>query len=592
MTQKFGLRIPKLVKEALQFDWDIGPNCHLWRDAIEKELKKVKVAWERRDDITVSDARSGKALKGYKKITAHMVFDVKMDLTRKARLVADGHLTNAPTSMTYSSVVTRDSVRLAFMLATLNGLEVLAGDVGNAYLNAPCRECIWFKGGDDVGREDQGHVLVVTRALYGLKSSGASWHSTLAQLLRNMGFEDTRADPDVCRRAAVKEDGTKCYELALVYIDNILVVSENPSPIMDEINKSFLIKEGSIGLPETHLGGQLYRHSLPGGQTLWVMTSEKYDKNAVATVEQMLKDDGTGFHLKTTAKVPLPHTYRPELDDTRELQGDMLSRYRQLVGILRWAVELGRLDIYIEVALLSQYLACPREGHLEGIYHIFAYLKRQPVAKIVLDPTTVSLDEDAFHNVDIQSWREFYRDVREELPVKMPEPKGKSVKICRFVDSDHAGNKVTWRSHTGILIFGQNAPIIWYSKKQNTVESSSFGSEFVAMRTPRDLIVALRYKLRMFGVPIDGPADLLCDNAGVVKNTSIPESTLSKRHNAINYHVIQESVSAGILRVGKEDGETNLADAFTKVLAFPRRQDLFSRILWATSLGNENASPD
>ena len=85
---------------------------------------------------------------------------------------------------------------------------------------------------------------------------------------------------------------------------------------------------------------------------------------------------------------------------------------------------------------------------------------------------------------------------------------------------------------------------------------------------------------------------MLCDNAGVVKNTSIPESTLSKRHNAINYHVIGESVSAGILRVGKEDGETNLADAFTKVLAFPRRQDLFSRILWATSLRNENASPD
>ena len=90
------------------------------------------------------------------------------------------------------------------MLAELNELEVLAGDVGNAYLNAPCRERIWFRGGEEVGSEDRGSVCVLTRALYGLKSSGASWHSTLAQYLRDMGFEDTKADPDVCVKRFLK----------------------------------------------------------------------------------------------------------------------------------------------------------------------------------------------------------------------------------------------------------------------------------------------------------------------------------------------------------------------------------------------------
>ena len=142
--------------------------------------------------------------------------------------------------------------------------------------------------------------------------------------------------------------------------------------------------------------------------------------------------------------------------------------------------------------------------------------------------------------------------------------------------------QITRRSQTGIIIVVNNSPILWYSKKQDIVESSSFGSEFVAIRTARDLIVALRSKLRMFGVPIDGPADLMCDNVGVVKNTSIPESTLSKRHNSINYHVIRESVAAGILRVGKENSESNLSDAFTKILPYPRRQYLFSRIVWLT----------
>jgi hypothetical protein len=70
----------------------------------------------------------------------------------------------------------------------------------------------------------------------------------------------------------------------------------------------------------------------------------------------------------------------------------------------------------------------------------------------------------------------------------------------------------------------------------------------------------------MFGVLIDGRANVFCDNRGVVKNVSIPESTLMKKHNAINYHAVQEAVAAEILRVGKEDGETNLANLLTKVL--------------------------
>jgi hypothetical protein len=148
----------------------------------------------------------------------------------------------------------------------------------------------------------------------------------------------------------------------------------------------------------------------------------------------------------------------------------------------------------------------------------------------------------------------------------MPEPRGHPVNISAFVDANHAGNVVTRRSHTGIFIFVQNAPIIWFSKRQNTVEAATFGSEFVALRICKELIVALRYKLRMFGVPIEGPANVFCDNRGVVKNVSVPESTLMKKHNAINYHTVQEAVAAGILRVRKEDGETNLADLLMKVL--------------------------
>jgi hypothetical protein len=110
--------------------------------------------------------------------------------------------------------------------------------------------------------------------------------------------------------------------------------------------------------------------------------------------------------------------------------------------------------------------------------------------------------------------------------------------------------------HTGSIIYVQNALVLWYSKRQNTEEAATtFGIEMVALWICKEFIVAIHYKLRMFGVEIDGPANVFCDNRGIVKNVSILELMLMKKHNAINYHAVREAVAAGISRVGKEDGE-------------------------------------
>ena len=104
----------------------------------------------------------------------------------------------------------------------------------------------------------------------------------------------------------------------------------------------------------------------------------------------------------------------------------------------------------------------------------------------------------------------------------MPKPRGNSVSTHCFVDANHAGNKVTIRSQTGILIFVNKAPIISFSKRQNTVETSTFGSEFTALKNAVELVEDLRYKLCMFGVPIEGPTNVFCDNELVYKNVSTP----------------------------------------------------------------------
>jgi hypothetical protein len=161
----------------------------------------------------------------------------------------------------------------------------------------------------------------------------------------------------------------------------------------------------------------------------------------------------------------------------------------------------------------------------------------------------------------------------------MPLPLGAPVFITCFVDSDHAGNKVTRRLHTGIIIFINNAPIQVFGKRQNTCESSTYGSKLVAMCIARDMVSALRIKLKCFGITLRGPSNVLGDNNSVVKNVSIPESTLPKKHNSINYHIIGESVAAGIIRVGKEDGKTNLANPFTKLMPYSKKYKLLSGIL-------------
>jgi hypothetical protein len=122
--------------------------------------------------------------------------------------------------------------------------------------------------------------------------------------------------------------------------------------------------------------------------------------------------------------------------------------------------------------------------------------------------------------------------------------------------------------------------MIWFSMRQNSVEASTFGSEFTAMKNAVKMIEALRYKLRMFGVPIDEPTNIFCDNGAVCANTTQPKLTLTKKHHSIAYHRSREAVAAEMVRVSKEHTTTNLADIFTKTMAAPKRETLLDSLTY------------
>ena len=113
-----------------------------------------------------------------------MIFDIKMDgrFTRKCRFVAGGHTTDPPGSSTYTSVVSRDSVRIAFLIAVMHDLNIWSCDIGNAYLNADCREKIWTVAGPEFGQK-HGKVMIIKKTLYGLKTSGAACRSFFSESL-------------------------------------------------------------------------------------------------------------------------------------------------------------------------------------------------------------------------------------------------------------------------------------------------------------------------------------------------------------------------------------------------------------------------
>ena len=555
---KFGVRVPRNLKEAFILDQENKDT--LWKDAILKELRKIMSF----NVFRVSP--DGKPPEGYKQIPCHIIFDVKHDGRRKARFVAGGHLTLDPGEDSYSGVIAPDAIRLGMFAAIHNNLKVLTADIGNAYLHAKTKEKVYTilgKEYEGLGEEFANiccKVLIFDKSLYGLKTSGARFHEHLSDTLRHLGFKPSKADADLW----IKDCKTH-YEYIARYVDDILVFSKFPQKILDDMSKVYTLQ--SIGIPEYYLGGDFKIHKKENDLETYTFGAKTYVTNVCQRIETLL-----GITLKPQ-EIPMATNDHPELEDTRLLNIEEHSKYRMLIGCAQWAITLGRIDIMFAVQTLSRFSAAPQEAHLKRILRVFGYLKAHPDFGI-----EVNTDLHIFpptQEIEV-NWEEQYPCTGEELPYGMPTPRGKPVYLTAYVDADHAHDQVTRRSITGYLLFINNTPIKWYSKRQNTVESSTYGAELVAMRIAVEGIIKFRYKLRMMGIVLQGPSQVLCDNQSVVLNMTLPSSTLKKKHNAIAYHRVREAVAAHVIKVNHIDGKCNIADILTKAtdaMTFTRHRD-------------------
>jgi hypothetical protein len=342
-----------------------------------------------------------------------MIFDVKMDFTRKARYVAGGHMTDPPATITYSSVVSRDSLRIAFLLAALNDIDILATDIGNAYLNAYPREKVYTTAGPEFGLELQGKSVLIVRALCGLKSSGAAWRSHVANTLHTLGYTSCKADPDVWFRAAIKPDGFHYYEYVFVYDDDLLVLSHQGDKTMKALEEFYRLKDG-FAQPTCYLGAEVkqWKFSNDVTKVKWALSSAQYVKEAIKNMEHYLLQQDRKL-LQT--RQPMHTDYHPELDITPYLNDDETNFFQSQISILRWMVDLGRLDIYVQVALLSSYLSQPRQGHLEAIYSLYGYLKSHERSTMVFDGDYINWKDEVFPTYN---WTDF-TDILKKISLLM-----------------------------------------------------------------------------------------------------------------------------------------------------------------------------
>ena len=359
------------------------------------------------------------------------------------------------------------------------------------------------------------------------------------------------------------------YEYVLVYVDDLMFIGKDPQSFFDSLTKDHGFKLKGVGKPSYHLGGDFFRDS--DGTLAW---------GAKSYVSKMLINYETMFGCKPKEySTPMAEKDHPEIDQSSLLDILGIKQYQSLIGALQWLVTLGRFDIHLAVATMSSYRVAPRIGHLERLKRVYGYLKRNPSGAIRFR-TRIPNHESVVTPVEYDWSSSIYGNVKEELPPDMPTPRGKAMRTSTYQDANLYHDLVTGRAMSGIIHFVNQTPIISYCKKQKTVETATYGSEFMVARHACEQIMDLRYTLRMMGIPIDGPAWMFGDNSSVITSSTIPQSTLNKRHNALSYHRVRECLAAKIIYLLHIDGKYNPSDVLTKPLGYTHFWPLIQPLLF------------
>ncbi|KAL7477698.1 hypothetical protein ACHAW6_003494 [Cyclotella cf. meneghiniana] len=253
-THKFGIEFPKTVDEA--YTINKATDTTFWHDATEMEMKNVCVAFDILADGLVPPL-------DHQCMRCHMFFIVKMD-----QLVAGGHMTKAPGTLTYASIMSRKTMRIVLLVAALNDVDIWVADVLSACITAPCRKKIWTTLGREFD-DNRGRKALIDQELYKLKSIGATFGCTWSGVCTRWGPAHALLTLS-CGSRNRQTRGELFLCLYPLLFKDLLVVHHNPKCVMDKIDSFLSLKPGSIGPLEIYLGTKLKKKTLTITESLKV----------------------------------------------------------------------------------------------------------------------------------------------------------------------------------------------------------------------------------------------------------------------------------------------------------------------------------
>jgi hypothetical protein len=225
-----------------------------------------------------------------------------------------------------------------------------------------------------------------------------------------MGYTSCKADPDLWYKAETRPaDNFRYYPFILCCVDDILCAHHDHMSVLNLINWYMPLKPSLVDDPDIYLGAKLKMTRLDNRIWAWGLRHSKYVTQAVKNCAKHLTNKlNNHFRLPQQADNPFPYDYCPELDLSEPLDPECFSFYQHLLGVMRWMVELGCIDIATEVSLPSSHLAYPCKGHLETALHIMSYLSQKHNTQLIFDPTYPKIDMGQFPQYN---WTKFYGNV-------------------------------------------------------------------------------------------------------------------------------------------------------------------------------------
>jgi len=404
----------------------------------------------------------------------------------KARLVAKGYTQCEGFDFheTFSPVAKLTTIRLLLALAAAKGWSLRQLDINNAFLHGTLDEEVYMQPLPGYAAKGESKVCKLLKSLYGLKQASRQWFSRFSTTLLQHGFLQSKSDYSLFTRS----QGSS-FIAFLIYVDDVIIASNNLAAVSDLtglLNSQFHLKD--LGTAKYFLGLEIARNS-----TGISVSQRKYTLDILAD---------NGLLAAKPATFPMEANLKLSKDTGTSLTYPI--QYRRLIGRLIY-LTITRPDITYPVQGLSQYMAYPRQPHMDAAVRVLRYLKAAP------------------------GQGPFY-------------PSTSDFKLKAFCDSDWAGCSDTRRSTTGFCVFLGLSLISWRSKKQHTVSRSTAEAEYRSMASCSCELTWLHALLRDFTIIHHQPSLLFCDSKVALHIAANPVFHERTKHIDIDCHLVRDTI--------------------------------------------------